>query len=126
MKVLCDSHILVWWLDNPSKLLSKRAQEILRDPENEVFFSAASVWELGLKIAKGKLLMPSGFVEVLQNDGFAELPVRSEHAVKATVLPAIHGDPFDRMLVAQTLAEKMVLITRDHAILEYDVPFIEG
>ena len=126
MKVLCDSHILVWWLDSPGRLLSPRAQEILRDPGNEVFFSAASIWELGLKIAKGKLIMPSGFVQALREDGFLELPVRSDHAERATALPAIHGDPFDRMLVSQTLAEKMVFNTRDHAILEYEVPFIEG
>jgi PIN domain nuclease of toxin-antitoxin system len=125
MRVLCDSHILVWWLDDP-KLLSKEAQNILRDADNDVFFSAASIWELGLKIAKGKLRLPTTYVDMLVADGFLELPVRGAHAVRATVLPAVHGDPFDRMLVAQTLEEKMVLITRDMAIRQYAVPFIEG
>jgi len=115
MRLLCDSHVLVWWLDDPLKLAPK-ARAAIADPDNEVFFSAASVWELGLKIAKGKLRMPKGYVDELRADGFDELPVTVEHAEAATTLPAVHGDPFDRMLIAQTLLENLVLVTRDEFI----------
>jgi PIN domain nuclease of toxin-antitoxin system len=125
VKILCDSHVLVWWLSKPQEL-SARARAAIADPENDVFFSAASIWELGLKIAKGKLTIPADYVRHLREGGLSELPVRVDHADKATELPALHGDPFDRMLVAQAALEGLVLVTRDAAIREYAVPVLEA
>ena len=98
----------------------------LADPENEVFFSAASVWELGLKIARGKLLMPADFVDTLRKDGFSDLAVTIDHADASLYLPRHHGDPFDRMLVAQALEEGLVLVSRDGAIADYEVPLLKA
>lgn len=120
MKLLADSCVLVWWLGNPAAL-SKTAREAIAAPENEVFFSAASVWELGLKIRKGKLRMPGDFPAVLAADGFAPLSVTADHAARSLFLPPIHEDPFDRLLVAQALAEGLVFVTRDGRIRDYPV-----
>jgi len=125
MRLLADSHVLVWWLDDPSRL-TMSAREAIADPENEVFLSAASVWELGLKIARGKLLMPADFVSVLIDDGFNPLPVRVEHAETSIHLPRHHDDPFDRMLIAQTKEEGLVLATRDRLIFDYDIPLLKA
>lgn len=125
MRLLADSHVLVWWLDDPSRL-SPKARAAIADPENEVFFSAASVWELGLKIARGKLLMPVDFVDTLRKDGFSDLAVTIDHADASLYLPRHHGDPFDRMLVAQALEEGLVLVSRDGAIADYEVPLLKA
>ncbi|MCB1062541.1 MAG: type II toxin-antitoxin system VapC family toxin [Verrucomicrobiae bacterium] len=125
MKVLVDSHIAVWWLDDPSRL-SQRAREVIADPANEVFLSAATVWELGLKIAKGKLLMPVDFTDVLREDGFSDLPITVDHANASIHLPRHHGDPFDRLLIAQAIVDDLVLITRDAAMFEYELALLKG
>ncbi len=123
MRILADSQVLVWWLDDPRRL-SKRALEELRNPANEVYFSAASIWELGLKIAKGKLIMPSGFVKLLLADHFQELCVTSQDAEASLLLPPLHGDPFDRLLIGQALTRGLVLATRDGIIPSYPVPVL--
>jgi PIN domain nuclease of toxin-antitoxin system len=125
MRILVDSHVALWWLDDPARL-SRAAHDAIADPGNEVFLSAASVWELALKITRGKLVMPDGFVDVLAEDGFESLPVAAVHALAAAQLPAHHGDPFDRMLVAQALAEGLVLATRDRILAHYDVPLLRA
>ncbi|HRQ88429.1 MAG TPA: type II toxin-antitoxin system VapC family toxin [Bacteroidia bacterium] len=125
MKLLADSCVLVWWLGNPHAL-SRRVREAISSPENEVFFSAASVWELGLKIRKGKLRMPGGFPAVLAADGFAPLSVTADHAARSLALPPVHEDPFDRILVAQALVEGLVFVTRDGRIREYPVAMLEA
>jgi PIN domain nuclease of toxin-antitoxin system len=125
MKILADSHVLIWWLCNPGNL-EPAAQAAIRDPENAVFFSVASIWEIGLKVAKGHLRVPPGLVEMLRSDSFYELPVLARHAEKAILLPPIHGDPFDRMLVAQALQDGLVLATRDRIIPEYSVPILRA
>lgn len=118
MRLLVDSCVLVWWLGNPGSL-SPEARDAIAEPANEVFFSAASVWELGLKIRKGKLTMPLDFASALSSDGFTPLSVTVDHAVHSFTLPAIHEDPFDRLLVAQAIVEGLVLVTRDEVIREY-------
>lgn len=125
MRLLLDSHVLLWWLEDP-KLLDRKLQTILHDPRNEAFFSPASIWELGLKVAKGNLQFPSNFTDILLADGFDELPVTSAHAMRTLTLPRIHLDPFDRMLIAQTLCEGLVLATREATISRYDVPTIKA
>lgn len=125
MKLMADSCVLVWWLDDPSRL-SREAREAIGDPANEVFFSAASVWELLLKIRKGKLAMPTDFPDRLIEDGFTPLSVTVGHAMRSQGLPPIHEDPFDRLLVAQALEEGLVFLTRDVLIASYPVALLRA
>lgn len=125
MRLLLDSHVLLWWLEDP-KFLDRKLEAILHDPKNEAYFSPVSIWELGLKVAKGNLTFPSNFTEILLADGFDELTVTSTHAIRTLALPRIHLDPFDRMLIAQALTEGLVLATRDAHISRYDVPTIQA
>ncbi len=120
MRLLVDSHALIWWAENPARL-TPAAREAIADPANEVFMSAASLWELGLKVAKGKLRLPANFAQVLRLGGFADLPIHARHAERALSLPPVHGDPFDRMLVAQAQEEGMVLVSCDQWISAYGV-----
>lgn len=125
MRILADSHVLLWWLDDP-KRVAVAARAAIADPANTVFFSAASIWEIGLKAGKGKLRIDGDVVAALQSDGFEPLPITMAHAARSLTLPDTHGDPFDRMLIAQALAEGLVLATRDRLILQYDVPVLEA
>lgn len=123
MRLLLDSHVIVWGGAFPARLRPE-TQAALRSPANEVFLSAASVWELGLKVARGKLTLPPDYAARLLAVGFKELPVTVAHADRALRLPPLHGDPFDRLLIAQALAEGMILVTSDRAITSYDVPIL--
>ena len=125
MKLLLDSHIIVWWLDD-DRQLAPAIRAAISDPANHPFVSAASVWELALKIAKGNLKLPDDYINRLRADGFTELPVTIKHAVASTRLPALHRDPFDRLLVAQALAEGLVLVTSDDILTRYDVPVLDA
>lgn len=120
MRLLADSHVLIWWVDNPAQL-TPAARAAIANPDNEVFMSAASLWEIGLKVAKGKLRVPPNFAQVLRAGGFADLPVHARHAELAIALPAVHGDPFDRMLVAQAIEEGLTLVSCDQWIASYGV-----
>jgi len=123
MRILADSHVLLWWLENPQRV-ALPARAAIADPANEIYFSAASVWEIVLKVGKGKLRIDGDFVALLEADGFEPLPVTMAHATRALMLPATYGDPFDRMLIAQALVEGLVLATHDSVIAQYDVPVI--
>jgi PIN domain nuclease of toxin-antitoxin system len=125
MRLLLDSHVVVWWSAYPGRLRAS-TREAIASPDNEVLLSAASVWELGLKIARGKLRLPDGYAARLIAAGLEELPVSIVHADRATTLPPLHGDPFDRLLIAQALEEGLVLVTSDRAIAGYDVPTLEA
>lgn len=89
-----------------------------------LFFSAASIWEIAIKRAQGKLDVPQDLLDTMEQRGFIELPVLSRHAIVAGALPAHHGDPFDRMIVAQAQSEGFTLITNDARIAAYDVPVL--
>ncbi len=125
MRLLLDSHVIVWWALYPGRLRASTRAAIAA-PENEVVISAASVWELGLKIARQKLSLPDNYAAMLLGDGFVELPVGIGHAQRAMSLPPLHGDPFDRLLIAQALAVGLLLVTSDQAIHRYDVPTLEA
>jgi PIN domain nuclease of toxin-antitoxin system len=119
MKILIDTCALLWWWADPDSL-SKRALSLLKDPENRVFVSSASAWEISTKYRIGKF--PAGgriiqtWDERLGTDGFLELSISSHHALKAGTLPGDHRDPFDRMLAAQSLLESIPLLSPDTAL----------
>jgi PIN domain nuclease of toxin-antitoxin system len=94
------------------------------NPDISLFFSAASIWEIAIKSALGKLQVPENLLGTMEQRGFVELPVFSRHAVVAAALPAHHGDPFDRMIVAQAQSEGLTVVTRDEQIAAYDVPVL--
>ncbi len=119
MKVLLDTHILIWWLaDDPR--LPRTADLIIVDPANTVYVSAASFWEIAIKSALGHIdVDPDEMVAALQSAGFVELPITFRHSIECGRLPQHHRDPFDRMLVAQSRIEPMRLLTHDQALADY-------
>jgi PIN domain nuclease of toxin-antitoxin system len=118
MRLLLDAHALLWWLaDDPS--LARSARELIADPTNEVIVSAATVWEIAIKRAIGKVSAPDGLAAVLEQAGFIEAPITAVDAERAGGLESIHRDPFDRMLVVQAARLRAVLVTRDAVFLRY-------
>ena len=115
---LLDTHYLIWMTCDPDKL-SPKAADLITNENNNVYFSAASIFEIEIKKSIGKLDVPDQFAQGLRDSGLEELPILSAHAENLSDLPSIHKDPFDRMLIAQALEEKMILVTQDHAILQY-------
>ena len=118
MNLLLDTHVLLWWLTDPASL-SQQAQAAIASGENLVFVSAASVWEMTIKSGLGKLNMPNDLDQQMQIERFDELPIRIADARLVATLPALHRDPFDRMLVAQARNNSLILVTRDRLILAY-------
>jgi PIN domain nuclease of toxin-antitoxin system len=123
VRILIDSHIVVWWSLFPERL-GEDARELLIDPENSIYLSAASVWELGIKISKGNLSLPENYVERLIEDGFIELPINFRHCKRAKSLPRLHRDPFDHLLIGQAQSEGIPLMTKDRHIRGYNVQII--
>ncbi|HET9210386.1 MAG TPA: type II toxin-antitoxin system VapC family toxin [Thermoanaerobaculia bacterium] len=121
MKLLLDSHAFLWWLAEDQKL-SPEAREAVADPSSIVHVSAASIWELAIKAALGKLdLQGADLVEEIAENDFVELPMTARHSSVAANLPRHHQDPFDRMLIAQAQIEGLTVITRDPAFRDYGV-----
>jgi PIN domain nuclease of toxin-antitoxin system len=121
--LLLDTHVLLWWRGDYRRI-SVRAREAIADPGHVLFFSAASIWEMAIKHAAGKLKMPADVLDTFEQRGFTELPMSSRQGLIAGALPPHHGDPFDRMLVAQAQSEKLTLVTNDARIAAYDVPVL--
>jgi len=124
MNLLLDSHALLWALHDPGRMRGE-AVEAIRDPNRAVFFSAASAWELELKAAKGKLMLPDAWLVAAAETGFLQLPVTAAEAAASARLPWHHADPFDRVLVAQAQAHGLMLATRDPLMRPYGVPLLE-
>ncbi len=124
MRLLVDSHVALWWLGDDA-LLGPECKERLKDAD-EVYFSAVTPWELGIKRSIGKTAFPDGSVAQLEAAGFVELAISAAHAELAPDLPAHHRDPFDRMLVAQAQLESLALVTADRTLRTYDVEFIDA
>ena len=121
MRLLLDTHILLWWLSDDASL-PDAARAAIRDASSEVFVSAATAWEIAIKQALGKLEFPiAQLSEILAEEGFEALGIAIDHAVIAGGLPPHHGDPFDRMLVAQAQREGLTLVTVDAMIRRYAV-----
>ena len=124
MKLLLDTHLLLWAAGQPERL-SAKARQLLEDPRNAVYFSAASIWEIAIKRSLGRedfRVEPTVLRRGLLDNGYAELPITSDHALGTDSLPPIHKDPFDRMLVAQAVAEGITLLTSDATVAEYPGP----
>lgn len=119
MKLLLDTHVLLWWLADSGQIAGEAGEAIER--ADEVWVSAASVWEVEIKRAKGKLTSPDDLRWQLAKMGFRELMISGEHAEEAARLPGHHNDPFDRMLVAQARIEDLILMTSDQEIIRYPV-----
>ncbi len=127
MRVLLDTHALIWWLDNDARL-SANARKRISDPKTTVLVSSASAWEMATKVRLGKLRDSTNSVpqlaSVLRDRGMVELPVTVVHAVEAGGLPGAHRDPFDRMLIAQSRIERVPVVTIDPIFPEYGAKVI--
>ena len=127
MKYLLDTHAFLWFVA-ADKRLSRKAESIIRDHQNDIFFSAASVWEMSIKIRLGRLTIEDDLepfiIKQLVENHFHALSVSILHSLYTSKLPEIHKDPFDRMIIAQSQVEDMPLITRDKHIKKYKVPVV--
>jgi len=124
--LLLDTHVLLWCLaDSPQ--LNPATRELINDSSHIVYVSAANIWEISIKQARGKLqVVMEEFWSALAGGDYEELPVTARHAWRAGQLPKHHQDPFDRMLVAQALQEGLTLVTHDNLLKYYEVPIIWG
>lgn len=124
MKLLLDTHLLLWAAGQPERL-SAKAKKLLSDPANELLFSAASLWEIAIKNTLGRpdfRVDPRILRRGLLDNGYTELPVTGQHAVGIDGLPPLHKDPFDRLLLSQALVEGVTLLTRDEELARYAGP----
>ena len=120
MRLLLDTHVFLWWLTDDPRLDADRRAAIA-DPDALVHVSAATIWEIAIKEALGRIDLDADLAAEIEAGGFTELPIQSRHALVAGRLPQHHGDPFDRMLVAQARDEQMTLVTQDRALTAYEV-----
>ncbi|MBN1652596.1 MAG: type II toxin-antitoxin system VapC family toxin [Deltaproteobacteria bacterium] len=125
MNLLLDTRALLWWLDD-HPTLSTEAKTAIADTDNLVLISAAVIWEIKIKQSLGKLKIPRNFRKVLSEQPFEALSITAEHAYAVGELPALHRDPFDRMLVAQAKVEGLTIVTRDDHFRKYKVPIINA
>jgi PIN domain nuclease of toxin-antitoxin system len=123
VRLLLDTHALLWAVSDPDAL-TERARDAIRDGRNEVLVSAASVWEIAIKRAMGKLTAPDDLGQVLTAASFGPLPISLEHASLAGSLPPHHRDPFDRLLIAQARLESLTIVTRDARFASYGVQLL--
>ncbi len=122
MRLLLDTHVAIWALVSPD-LIPDRITDLIADPENDIYVSAASVWEIGIKYALGKPSAPPfsarDAISYFAEAGFISLPVTAVHAAAVEELPPIHADPFDRILIAQAISEPLRLISHDAKVAAY-------
>jgi PIN domain nuclease of toxin-antitoxin system len=119
VRLLLDTHILIWWLADDRKL-NRSARTIIANPDNDVLISAASLWEISIKEALGRLEVELDDLEAaISRNGFRPLPITFRHALTTGRLPAVHRDPFDRILVAQASVEELRLVSHDRIFERY-------
>lgn len=127
MKLLLDTHVVLWVLADDCRL-SKIARGLVEDEDSLCFLSAASVWEVAIKRGVGKLDVPTGFPagfhDEVRRRGIASIPIYDTHAAAVADLPLHHHDPFDRLLVAQAMIEGMSILSKDEILRAYDVPVV--
>ncbi|MDO9150586.1 MAG: type II toxin-antitoxin system VapC family toxin [Methylotenera sp.] len=127
MKLLLDTHIILLAAGEPEQL-SNKAKSLIEDPENQLYFSAASLWEISIKNKLGREDFKVDIAVLRRNlldNGYLEIAINSAHAIGVDTLPNIHKDPFDRMLVAQTAVEGITLMTADSVVAEYPVAVVK-
>jgi PIN domain nuclease of toxin-antitoxin system len=124
VRALLDSHTLLWWILN-DPALTDVAHEVISENSDSILISAASAWELAIKFRLGRLPkaadLISNFSNAVENEGFQLLPISTEHGIRAGLLPGLHKDPFDRMLIAQSQAENAPIISNDAVFDSYGV-----
>jgi PIN domain nuclease of toxin-antitoxin system len=129
MKLLLDTHVFIWMHGDPDRL-SSRARKLLVDADSELHLSVVAAWELGIKLARDRLTLPEPLEDYVtsraQRARMSLLSIELVHVLEATALPPHHGDPFDRMLVAQARAEGLTLLTADPWIAKYDVDTVRA
>ena len=125
MRLLLDTHVLLWWLAD-GQTLSPTARAAIADGSNLVAISAVSAWEISIKRALGKLSVPDDLEYQITANGFVALPITISDGLAAGGLPRHHDDPFDRMLVAQAQAESLTVVTRDARFAHYDIDVLRA
>jgi PIN domain nuclease of toxin-antitoxin system len=125
VRLLLDTHALIWWLEDSAELLAE-ARQAIADGSNDVAVSAASAWEMAIKEALGKLRAPSDLAAQIEKSALQQLPITIDHALKAGSLPPHHHDPFDRMLIAQAMIEDRTIVTRDPRFDPYGVEVLRA
>jgi PIN domain nuclease of toxin-antitoxin system len=125
VRLLLDTHVLLWWLSDDVSL-SPEAREAIADTNSRIAVSAASAWEIGIKNALGKLVVPDDLEQQLEANDFEPLPITIADGLASGRLPRYHDDPFDRMLVAQAQARNLTLVTRDLRLAEYGVSMLHA
>ncbi|WP_242525506.1 type II toxin-antitoxin system VapC family toxin [Pseudomonas fluorescens] len=120
-----DTHALLWWLFDDTSL-GAEARLLIGEPRNQILVSAASIWEISIKQAKGMLKVPEDLEALVEDEGFTKLPISLFHGQQAGKLPEIHRDPFDRMLIAQAQAEGLELVTADGIIPRYGIRVVSA
>jgi len=123
MRVLLDTHTLIWGLCEPDRL-NVKTKELLANIDNIIFVSIASLWELQIKKSLNKITLPDDFTFQLQKHGYELLNITHEHIAKLNDIPMIHRDPFDRILIAQSIHENIPLVTKDTEIAKYNIQII--
>jgi PIN domain nuclease of toxin-antitoxin system len=129
MRLLLDTHVFIWMHGEPERL-SARARDLLVDADAELYLSVVVAWELGIKIARERLTLPEPLEDYVTSRArlgrMSVLPIGLTHVLDAVTLPALHADPFDRMLVAQARAESLTILTADPWIARYDVEIVRA
>jgi PIN domain nuclease of toxin-antitoxin system len=127
MKVLLDTHAFLWLITNDDRL-SENARQTFLNTENNLFFSAASLWEICIKKSLGKISLKDGWFQTIQEEmeinAIQWLPIEMAHCAEVTELPFHHQDPFDRMLIAQAIVEDIKLLSRDSRLSDYGIDLI--
>lgn len=125
MTYLLDTHIFIWWMEK-NKRLSKDIFNLINNPQNQIFLSAASIWEIVIKKAKKKLKAPKDVGGGIKASGFTPIDIEVLHVLGIEKLPLHHNDPFDRILISQARVENLTFITTDEKIWKYDLPLLKA
>lgn len=124
MNILLDTHVVIWWYDNPAKI-REEARRLIEDRANFLFLSPTVLWEISIKQTAKKLIIPNGLIEKAVED-LTELPITIKQIKSLSTLPMLHRDPFDRIMIAQAKADDLHFMTRDKQILKYDIKTIKA
>lgn len=123
MKALLDSNAFLWFIAEPTRL-SRQARDILAEDSTDAFVSVATLWELSIKAGIGKLTLPPDMLDLVARSELTLLAIEPRHALRVSRLPRLHGDPFDRLLIAQAMIEDLVVVTRDRTFPAYGLSVI--